>query len=334
MKLLFLGQLEPVDFVTSTEEEGFYQGVKVAPNHVASGLVFSRTDELVEILKSLKRYRQVLISGPSGAGKSALMWLTAFEKADHYRWFQIMPRASVQDADSIVRFLRARRPSPSSPIAFAFDDIDSSNSLLWEVLAKEFQGVPNVYLLGSIRQEDVNLIGNQSDVGIIRSKLSEQVAEGLWSKLNGQGLTQWSHWREPFEMSDGLMLEYVHILTQGQRLDAVISDQVRLREDEGREVELSIVRYTSALASLGGEIDVKKLCSVLGIKGQEASKALKRLVNEHIVQENRPGVLGGLHRLRSLALRSASHDEMVNSVAETEQHGLIACTPDHNALSH
>ena len=68
-----------------------------------------------------------------------------------------------------------------------------------------------------------------------------------WEKLYADDYTSWSHWREPFEQSEGLMLEYVHLLTQGQRLTAVIGEQVRQRNTRTRNDELKIIRSTAAL---------------------------------------------------------------------------------------
>ncbi|MEX0915951.1 MAG: hypothetical protein WDZ60_08660, partial [Wenzhouxiangellaceae bacterium] len=50
---------------------------------------------------------------------------------------------------------------------------------------------------------------------------------------------------------------------------------------------------------------------MLNMKPDDASRALSRLLDEHLVRESRPGVLGGLHMLRSQALAKASHDEAV-----------------------
>ena len=47
------------------------------------------------------------------------------------------------------------------------------------------------------------------------------------------------------------------------------------------------------------------------------TRALRRLIDEHLVRESRPGVLGGLHILRSDALVKASHDETVYLTADT-----------------
>ena len=320
--------LEPVDFVTPVYEPGFYQGVKVKPGHVAAGLVLGRPSATAGIISSLKKQRHLLITGPSGAGKSALIWLVANSLAAEFRWFQITDRAGAQDADAIVRFLRARRPQKSSPISLVFDEVGVPNNDLWDILVRELRGLPDVYLLGSIRNEDVNLITNRADTAFFDATLDEKIAQSIWEQLTNQKQTTWSHWREPFEQSDGLMLEYVHILTQRDRLASLISEQVRQREKEMRHDELAIIRTTSVLCAVGGEIDARKLFVLLELSPERASQALKRLINEHLVRESRPGVLGGLHTLRSKALSDASHDDMVYCRVDSLWKGIRALTKE------
>ncbi|WP_291321412.1 hypothetical protein [Desulfonatronospira sp.] len=320
--------LEPVDFVTPIYEPGFYQGVKAKPGHVTAGLVLSRPTATDSIISSLKKQRYLLVEGPSGAGKSALLWLVANLLASEFRWFQITGKATAQDADAIVRFIRARRPKKTSPISLVFDEIGANNSDLWDILVHDLRGLPDTYLLGSIRKEDVNLISNQSDTAFFEVTLDEKLAQNIWEQLTNQKQTTWLHWREPFEQSDGLMLEYVHILTQKNRLANLISEQVRQREKEERHAELAIIRSTSVLCSVGGEIDAKKLFVLLRLSPERASQAMKRLIDEHLVRESRPGVLGGLHALRSKALSDASHDDVVYCRVESFWNGISASTTE------
>lgn len=305
------GALRPLDLRTRVVEPHFYEGVKVSPGHVAAGLVLPRPSETARVIARLKARRTLLLTGPSGAGKSALLWLTASDLAAEFRWFQITAAALAIDVQAIVRFLRARRPTPLSPVGLAFDEVGAANSGLWDGLIRELRSQPDVYCIGSIRQEDVDLIVGQADTEFVPVQLDDELAEAVWQKLREDGLTHWSYWREPFEKSEGLMLEYVHILTQGRRLADVISDQVRARELEKREDELAIIRYSSVLCARGGEVDVRSLLDAASISMERGSRALKRLLNEHLVRESRPGVLGGLHLLRSRALERASHDGMI-----------------------
>ena len=181
------GTLEPIDFQTPVNELSFYLGVKAVPGHVPAGLILPRPDEVMDITSSLKKQRYVLISGPSGAGKSALMWLSANALAYQFRWFQITAKATASDVDSIVRFVRARRPSPNSRIGLAVDDINSANSNLWDVLLDLLRGLPEVFVLGTVRTENIHLITNQSDTKFIQVSLDERLAERVWKKLTNEG---------------------------------------------------------------------------------------------------------------------------------------------------
>ena len=308
---LTCGALEPVDFTTSVTEADFYRGVKVKPGHVAAGLVMDRRRDTEKVLEALRRRRHVLVAGPSGAGKSALVWLATAAAAGRKRWYQITGLASAADAEAILRFVRARRPTATSPVGLVFDEVDSTNSSLWNVLVRELRGVPSIYFVGSVRQEDVNLIVNQSDTAFIRIVLDEGLAQQVWEKLFASGLTSWSHWREPFEQSDGLMLEYVHLLTEGKRLTAVIGEQIRRREQQNRHDELAVIRSAAVLCAYGGKVVASRLFESLRLAPDAAQRALKRLIDEHLVREDSPGILGGLHGLRSEALVRASHDESV-----------------------
>jgi hypothetical protein len=65
------------------------------------------------------------------------------------------------------------------------------------------------------------------------------LAERLWRELREAEKTNWAGWREPWKMSDGLLLEYVHILTRGQRMHELLADQVAARiSDPTRSLEL------------------------------------------------------------------------------------------------
>ena len=324
--VLLSGVIEPVDFTTPVHEPDFYRGVKVKPGHVAAELVLDRPKDVREVLDALRQRRQVLVTGPSGAGKSALVWLATAAATRQTRWYQVTGIATAADGDAILRFVRARGPSELSPLGLVFDEVGSSNSDLWDVLVREMRGLPASHLIGSVRQEDVYLIANQSDTAFVRIALDEALAQSVWERLSRQHLTNWTHWREPFEQSEGLMLEYVHVLTQGQRLAAVIGDQIRLREQQGRDDELNIVRSAAVLCARGGEVDAGRLFGLLNLTPDSANRALRRLIDEHLVRESRPGVLGGLHALRSDALVEASHDGAIFQIVDTLWNSLPAAT--------
>lgn len=320
------GALQTIDFITPVNEPNFYMGVKVRPGHIAANLVAERSEDTQSAIESLWKRRNLLFAGPSGAGKTAILWLTAQQLSNRCRWFEVGTSASADDVQDILNFITSRRPSAASPIALAIDDVGSNQSDLWNILIRELRGMSNVYLLGSLRQEDMSLISERSETEIIQIALNETLAEFVWKKLSKAGETDWKHWREPFEQSNGLMLEFTHILTQGKRLAEVIFEQVQRRAKDKREDELKIIRVTSAICARGGEVQVQELFDILGMAPEDAAPALKRLVDEHLVREDRPGVLGGLHLLRSKALRDASHDELIYLKEASVWRGLPATT--------
>lgn len=326
-RALASGMLLPISF-SPVAEPAFYHGVKVAPGHVGAGLVFDRVTDRKNLTRILKQRRHVLISGQSGAGKSALLWSSVNNLSGDMRWYQITTQADVARVDSILSFLRARRPTKISPIGLAFDEVGSTNADLWNVLVRELRGMPFVYFLGSVRQEDVTLISNHADTEFVQVSLNEKLAKEVWQKLHADKQTGWEHWREPFEKSDGLMLEFVFILTQGKRLSSVLKEQIQLREQEDRQEELAIIRSSAVLCAHGGEVKVNELISLLKISPDDASLALTRLIDEHLVREDRPGILGGLHMLRSKALIQASHDELIYLSEDSFWQGLLAVTEE------
>ena len=322
------GLVKHLDLKTALPEPGFYLGVKAKPGHIPAGLILERPKLLDEVIEDFKTGRPVLIEGQSGAGKSALMWLLASSSQTEMRWFEISSQATLADAAKIVTCLQARRPSDRSPIAIAIDDVGPTNADLWNHICGAIGYLPYIHIVGTIRVEDKILVRDAAEIIVHRVSLDENFAEEVWSQLKAQNLTHWAHWKEPFEQSKGLLLEYVHILTQGKRLAAVIADQIAVREAENRNDELSILRVTSALSALGAEIEAKRLFEALDLEPNAATIALKRLTDEHLVRESQPGILGGLHYLRSVAVANATHDDIVFQQTQSILKAMAAVTTD------
>jgi len=315
-----------IRFETSEPNDNFYKGVKTRPKHISSGLALFQNSIIKEVTSNLASKKKCLICGPSGAGKSALLWSTVFQSFDKYRWFELSSTTNVQDLNSIFEFISSRSPSRKYPIAIAFDEINIQNYEVWNLCLQHFVDIDDLYIVGSIRAEDKYLINNLGDIYIYELSLDEETAEFIWRNLLKTKSTDWQHWQEPFNNSKELMLEYIHILTQGNRLSDLISDQIKAREIQERNHELAIVRVSSEISSYGGEIDAAKLQETLNISPQETSSALKRLLDEHLVHENRKGVLGGLHDIRSNALSDACHDGIIFHKRDSLMTGIMCAT--------
>lgn len=307
--VLTQGLADLVDFATPLPEGGFYEGVNVAPGHVAAGLVFERAEPMADLLAGLERRRVALVAGPSGAGKSALAWLAAHHTRHAVRWYRLR-RLQTEDVARIVLLAQRLDVGTQRPVGFVMDDVGRADTAGWDTLVREIESVPGLMAIGTVREEDVFLLATAARTPVVRPMLDETLAARIWQSLKNGEQTTFSHWREPFVESRGLLLEYVHLLTAGQRLAETISEQVRRRLEESRDAELAILRAVSFAAAHGGEVDGERLRAAESLKPMEFARALQRLVAEHALREHSDGKLTGLHEIRSAHLDAALRERL------------------------
>lgn len=301
------GICEAVDFLTPLNDPNFYLGIDVEPGHIAAGLVSERPRSRSDVVSGIEHRRVALVVGPSGAGKSSLMWETASALRHTVRWYRIH-RLAETDIPSLRQLIRTFRASEDSPLGFVMDDIGRNGLESWGGLVKEAMSVPGVVLLGSIREEDVTLIAERARAAEIRADPDDELAERLWRELREAGKTSWAGWREPWNWTQGLILEYVHTLTRGRRMQELLADQVAARvSDPTRSLELDILRVSAWAGAANAEIDASRLVHALSASEADLSRALQRLIEEHLVLSRVPGVVTGLHQLRSEALLQLTH---------------------------
>lgn len=311
------GFVEPLDLMTPLEEKAFYLGVDVQPGHLVAGYLIARPNETTEIIEGLQDRRAVLVAGPSGAGKSALTWLAAAETALEVTWYRAK-RLTAEAVEPIARLTRALgEGNAGSRVGLIVDDVGRTPGP-WDELTAFAASRPGLLLLGSIREEDLPLLTGQQHLVVERPHLDELLAEAIYNRLRGQGDTTWSGWREPYEASNGLLMEYVHILTAGSRLENTISRQVQARlSDEKRHDELAALRLVAMADTYGCEVPIDALRRFLDLTDDQLGKALQRLYEEHLVRETGTGSVGGLHHLRSNAIVRAAHALGSPTPAET-----------------
>jgi hypothetical protein len=301
------GACEPVDFLTPLEDTEFYSGVDVQPGHVVAGLVVGRPEPRRALEVGLASRGAALIAGPSGAGKSAILWDTAHALRHTVRWYRLL-RVDQNDLPALRRLARTLRASPDSPVGFVVDDVGRRGAEGWDALTLEFAAVPGVVLFGSIREEDLFLLSGRSRAVEVRAEPDDGLAQRVFEALTKTGKTAWAGWREPWARSQGLMLEYVHILTEGQRFGETLAGQVDAREQApDRAAELAILRVVSLAGAAGTRANPERLPASLDLSEAEVRRSLRRLVDEHLVLQGADGHLTGLHQLRSAELVRLTH---------------------------
>lgn len=320
------GSCEAVDFDTPLADPEFYSGTGTQPGHIAAGLVTPRPTATDEVLAGLGSGRAVLIAGPSGVGKSAVLWMAAYV-ARHVVWYRVH-RLGDDDVEPLIRLAVAGGAGHHGPVGFIVDGVGTGSLLAWDELHRRAAAIPGVLLLGSVREEDTLPLRTFGQCVVVRPRLDEDLAARIHKGLLDSGVTTQPHWRETYERSDGLTLEFTHLLSQGRRLRDVIGDQVRDRVRDHRTVELAVIAPVSVAHRWGAALSVSRLKKVVSASAGEFKEALARLADEHLVAVD-DGVVRGLHPLRSAALCDAVHEVPPPTMGDTVRDVIKRIGTDH-----
>ncbi|MBB1515987.1 hypothetical protein H5398_08410 [Tessaracoccus sp. MC1679] len=307
------GGCVPVDFDTSIEDPRFFEGIDVRPGHVVAGLPAPRI-ELVEFASdALRRQHVVLLTGPSGVGKSTVMWSTAYAMRDVI-WYEVT-RLECSDVEAVLRLLVSLGPKPSSPVGLVVDSVGTKDPAAWDALCDRLPADGSVLMIGSVRTEDLSLIAGARSSAVVECRMDELVARELFEALREQGRTSLHAWEDAYEASGNLTMEYTYLLTQGQRLSAVLGEQVRRREGGNRSIELEVLRLVTTAARWGARVPAHALAAIAPDAAPRRA-ALRRLIGEHLITHD-GAHYGGLHQLRASVLSSAVHETPPPSLEAT-----------------
>jgi hypothetical protein len=311
------GIAEHVDFATAIEDERFFTGVDVVVGHIVAGLPLERPDLSSALHGGLLERRLALVVGPSGAGKSALIWLTAWQMRHQAHWYRVR-RLHDSDVPALTRLVKGLGPIGAS-VGFVVDDLGRDDRAGFDRLVEELREQPEAFVLGACREEDLFVVRTAHAAAQVRPTLDEELAARIWSELKARDESKWLEWREPYEASDGLLLEYGHLLTEGTRLAETIAEQVERRVREQRALELDILAAVSTADAFGAEIGATRLTAALEAGATRMKGALSRLVDEHLIRE-RGDLLGGLHELRSRHVMREVHRLPPPTLTDTARH--------------
>ena len=293
-----------VDKNPTTTGDFYFEGMSTQPGHVSAGLVVPRQDLISEVMAGLENSQSVLLVGPSGVGKSAVLWTLPFA-LQGVLWFRVN-RLTDSDVPKLVRLLRAHRASPKAPVGLLVDAAGSYELEGWSRLQQAITAVPGVLLVGTARHEDLFALGHLADCRTVRVALDEEAALAIHAGLMRRSATPVKYWKEAFEKSHGLTLEFTHILTKGKRLNEVLRDQIDERVRGGRDLELSVLALVATADRCSASVPADKLAMATEAQPTELQAALNRLVEEHFLVE-RHGVYVGLHQIRSRGIVEEIH---------------------------
>lgn len=306
--------------------DAFYEGTSSLPTHLASGLIVPRPELAAQIVAALDAGQPVVIVGPSGVGKSAIAW-TVPAALTGVLWFNIHRLETSADATALLRLARTHGAAPGAPVGLVLDGAGTPGRTGWAELRALAATTPGIVLLATARNEDLPTLGTLTDVASVAVALDEPAAATIFDGLRRRGATNAPHWREAFESSEGLTLEYTHLLTRGERIDDVISEQIRTRLVERRDDELQLLGVVAMADQWSATVDTATVLAATGATDLELRRSIERLAREHLLVE-RDGVLTGLHPVRSEAITRAIHRSPPPTLEGTLTRTL-ELVPDH-----
>jgi|GEM_PF-5010912 len=306
-------------------DESYYEGHATQPGHARRGLVVPRPELLALAPISFAANRSILFSGASGVGKSAVLWMLPAVMPG-VLWFTV-GRLQPEDVPLIMRLCIAHGASVTSPVGLLVDAAGIRGMEAWPALQRATNERKGIYLAGSVRAEDLSLLGDMSSTDLVSVELNEQAAETIHRGLKRRGATQASHWKEAFQESSGLTLEFIHMLTSGGRLEPVVRSQVEQRIQEERFRELEVLSLVAVADMWSASVPLVQVAQELSVSDFELRSSISRLLEEHLIAEQR-GSLVGLHQLRSTTVAECVHGTPPPELSTTVKRALSLIPPE------
>jgi hypothetical protein len=310
------GVCAPADFLhpSAVNAAQFYEGVGGAPAHIASGLDVLRAAEMAQIVDAAEHERYVVVVGPSGAGKSVLLWRAARDAILGARVLRVQRIATDSDVDLLVRHVRLMAASQTSQVVVAADDLGRPQMASWGRAVDELREVPWVFLLGASREEDFTPVLLRGNARVVKPQLDKQTAMLIADQVRAAGVDVAMSADEAWARSDGLLMEFLALLTRAKHLEQVLAEQAHALKQDGRQLQRTAARLITAAHSFGLAIAADALGQM--DRPEAVGDALAVLQGEHVITVEGSS-WRGLHELRSRVLSTLLHQSPPPSIADT-----------------
>lgn len=301
------GVCEPANFVEPPPQDrtAFLAGVDVRPSHIGAGYDVLRPVETTAVLEGLASHRDVVIAGPSGSGKSALLWRSLRLVSAGTRAVRVLRVADAADVETLVRHVRRLAPRPTAPVIVAADDLGREHMAGWIDARRRLAEVAGLLLISAVRHENLTPLLTGSAV-VVDPRLDRTTATVLYSELQLAGHPTVLALEESIDRSDGLLMEFIALVTTGRRIRDVLAEQLASMNAGDRPLRRSALRLVCAAHLLGSSVHADRLPAALEAYVDDVWAVMASLQEEHLVV-NSGGDWRALHDLRAEVLFDLLH---------------------------
>ena len=305
-----LGVCDIADYAAqpATTQSRFLQGIDAVPAHIGSGYDVLRLTPARAVQRAIETARYALIAGPSGAGKSTQVWRSARDSATAVQVIRVHRVQNDADVAELVRHVQLLEPSDTHYVVVCCDDLGRPHTRAWPLAARRLLALPGVVLLGAVRQEDFTAELLRHGGVLVELRLDDEEAIAIASQLAQVGVSLRLEIREAVRLADGQLMEFISLLTTGQRLRSVLADQVESLLHAGDLTTIRIARLVTASHVIGVALDASYLGDAVDHDCQGSlTRALRHLQDEHIITTDEQSAWRGLHQRRSEVLTELLH---------------------------
>lgn len=306
----------------SEDQLNYRLGVSARLSHIINGFDVARPRLFMAIERAFTRSRIVLVRGASGQGKSTACYRYLYDKGLFWS-FSISSAMDEKDANEIAACLRGLSEETHEPV-YAY--IDGATGRGWSSLANEInKSVPNVRLLVSIREEDLNESPATEwnfSCSYVYAKLDKDEAREIFEYFKTE--TAFPSFEESWKSfgGEGPLMEYIFSITQGVSLKRMLRSQVATISAHADDKELTCLYIASVLGSEGVPTSVRALKATVQCSG--LYRFLLSIRDEHLIRILDNGLLLPLHPYRSMVLANEL-ETIIATPLDIELFSYIVC---------
>ena len=305
----------------SSDSSDYFDGKAAKPIHIANNLPVERQSLENEIEKTIGTYDITLVRASSGQGKSTLAWMVCKKLLKKgYTIFELHQCSEFDQASHLFDFILSRIKIGQLPL-IVIDGLDARIKD-WGMLAEKLKDMAVKFIVTS-REEDwirYNYDVSRLKLKPVEIKLTFQEAQNIFSQLKAKGklhssITDWQPiWEKVAK--NGLLIEYVYLLTQGKMIAERLQEQIRrLNNEKSAAAKIEILRLVSLADLMNLKLQTTKITAHINsnIKfDSDRNEVYRQLENEYFLNFSKIYV-EGLHPVRSKHLVELLHSSIMFS---------------------